>query len=294
MTVPSIQVSPDWQELNLAELSGVLLVVGAPDSGKSTFARYLFNGLRASGRRVAFIDGDPGQSTLGPPTTLTMTFKPDVLDEQSEGSMPVWRYFIGSITPQGHMLPVLVGAARLTEAALQNEAQVVIYDTSGLVEPRSGGLALKNAKLDLLRPQTVIAIQREGELESFLVPLRRSGRTRVFELRPSRAVLRRDAEARRKYRALQFASHFAKAQAIDFEWSRMAVFPYPDFRVHQLVAFEDLPGFTLGLGIVHSINRPGQRVRVLTPLRSLSGVIAMRLGDILVNPDNFNDERMIR
>jgi len=292
MTTISIQVSPDWRALDLDELSGILLVVGAPDSGKSTFARYLYNRLRDLGRRVAFIDGDPGQSTLGPPTTLTMTFKPDALEEWSYGPPQLWRYFIGSTTPQGHMLSVLVGAVRLTQSAQQNGAQVVVYDTSGLVDPTRGGLALKNAKLDLLRPNTVYAIQNESELVPLLLPLRRSGRAKVIELRPSEAAVPRDIEARREHRSRQFASHFAAAEPLELEWSRMAVYPSPDFQVRQIVALEDFLGFTLGLGIVISANRSEQHARLLTPLRSLAGVAAIRLGDLLVNPDNFQDERL--
>jgi len=47
--------------------------------------------------------------------------------------------FVGSITPQGHMLPVLVGAARLAKAAVEYGAEVVVYDTSGLVDVSRGG-----------------------------------------------------------------------------------------------------------------------------------------------------------
>jgi polynucleotide 5'-hydroxyl-kinase GRC3/NOL9 len=293
MTAPSIQISPEWQALNLDGVSGVLLVIGAPDSGKSTFARFLFHSLKDLGRSAAFIDGDPGQSALGPPTTLTLTFDPDRLYQDSNGLVQVWRYFIGSTTPQGHMLPVLVGSARLTQIALQNGAQVVVYDTCGLVEPRRGGLALKNAKLDLLRPAIVYAIQRQGELEPFLLPLRRIGRAQVIELAPSNAVIHRDIDARREHRRRQFVSYFAAARAIEVAWSRLAVFPYPDFRLHRLVAMEDMGGFSLGLGIVLAINRPAQRVRLLTPLRALAGVAAICLGDVLVNPDDYHDEWMM-
>ncbi|OGO37421.1 MAG: hypothetical protein A2W35_16170 [Chloroflexi bacterium RBG_16_57_11] len=292
MTANSIQVSPDWRALDLDNLTGILLVIGASDTGKSTFARYLYDRLRDLGRRVAFIDGDPGQSTLGPPTTLTMTFKPEALDQWSYGLPQTWRYFIGSTTPQGHMLSVLVGAVRLTQAAQQNGAQVVVYDTSGLIDPTRGGLALKNAKLDLLRPSTVYAIQRESELVPFLLPLRRSGRAQVVEIRPSQAAAPRDVDVRREHRARQFANHFSVAEPLELEWSRIAVYPSPDFRVRRLVALEDFLGFTLGLGIVLSANRSEQHVRLLTPLRSLAGVAAIRLSDVLVNPDNFQDERV--
>jgi polynucleotide 5'-hydroxyl-kinase GRC3/NOL9 len=300
MSTRPVQILPEWRALKLDERSGVLLVVGATDTGKSTFARYLFAQLRSQGRKAAFFDGDPGQSSLGPPATLTLTFDPDLPAGLQVGDglhhpapALVWRYFIGSITPQGHMLPVLVGAARLVQAAQNAGAEVVIYDTSGLVEPAKGGLALKNAKLDLLRPSAVFAIQREKELEPLLIPLRRSQRAQLIELRPSPAVTPRDASARRQHRARQFAAYFSSARPVDLEWSRIAVFPYPAFQLHRLAAFEDVLGFTLGLGIVLSMDGPRRQVRLLTPLRSLAGVNAVRLGDVLVNPETFQDERVM-
>lgn len=298
MKALSVDVPSEWQKLELEDLSGVLLILGAPDSGKTTFAHYLFERLRELGRRVAFIDGDPGQSVLGPPTTFTLTFEPDRLlgDQETQRDEPTrcWRYFIGSTSPQGHMLPVVVGAGRLVQTARAAEAQSVVYDTSGLIDPALGGLALKNAKIDLLRPQVVFAIQQEGELEPLLRPLRRSGRAKVVEMRPSPAVTRRDANARREHRMRQFARYFACARSLDLAWTRIAVYPYPAFLQNRLVALEDRSGFTLGLGIVVAIDRRQGRVSLLTPLESLSGVNAVRLGDVLLSPETFKDERIVR
>jgi len=73
----------------------------------------------------------------------------------------------------------------------------------------------------------------------------------------------------------------------------MAVFPYPAFAMNRLVALEDNDGFTLGLGIVISIDRPARRIHLLTRVHSLAGVNAVRLGDVLVNPNTFQDERIV-
>jgi polynucleotide 5'-kinase involved in rRNA processing len=40
-----IDVHPNWEKLTFASLTGVILVVGAPDTGKTTFARYLYRRL---------------------------------------------------------------------------------------------------------------------------------------------------------------------------------------------------------------------------------------------------------
>jgi polynucleotide 5'-kinase involved in rRNA processing len=72
----------------------------------------------------------------------------------------------------------------------------------------------------------------------------------------------------------------------------MAVFPLPLFRVNRLIALENNLGFTLALGIVTRIDRPAQQVTLLTPLSSLAGVDALRLGDLLLDPHTFMDERI--
>lgn len=286
-----LDIPAAWEGLNITE-EGVVLVVGAPDVGKSTFARYLFQRFQQAGKQPALIDGDPGQSSLGPPTTLTLAFD---LTQDGEGlapSGPVKRYFAGATTPSGHMLPVLVGAARLVEVAHQAGAAPVIYDSSGLIDPSQGGLALKSAKVELLQPAALVAIQHQDELEPLLLPLRRSRRVRVIDLRPSPAVVRRSREARRRHRQDQWRRFFHGARPILVPWGRLAVFPYPRFRVNRLVALEDQAGFTLGLGIVTEIDRTARRITLYTSLSSLDGVNALRLGDNLLDPDTFQDEKI--
>lgn len=299
------EIPAAWEKITVSDLSGIVMVIGAPDVGKSTFARYLFRRLSAdfasqqksqqpdahSKIRAAYLDGDPGQSQFGPPTTMTLCFHlPSNGDYLPIGEAR--RYFIGSISPRGHMLPMLVGAARLSQAAFEAGAQCVVYDTSGLIDPSQGGQALKQAKIDLLRPALVVAIQREQELEPILMPLRRSRRVRLITLEPSLAVRRRDSANRQKHRRTQFASYFASSHERVVDWSSTAVFPLPRFSLNRLVAFEDIAGLTLGLGIVIQIDRPSRRVTLLTPLLDLKPVNALRLGDIALNPQGFSESKL--
>jgi len=280
-----------WEQLSTEKLRGVLLVIGAPDVGKSSFARYLYRRLCAEGRAAAFLDGDPGQSTLGPPATLTLAMSAEG-DHAFPPAGRLWRRFVGAVSPRGHMLPVLVGAARLMEAGREAGAEVIVYDTSGLVDPAQGGVNLKLAKIDLLEPAAVFAIQREEELEPLLTPLRRSQRALLIELRPSAAVQPRDPPTRQAHRAAQFAHYFAKARLLALDCGRLAVFPAPNFVFNQLAALEDARGFTLGLGIVRSADlKPGQ-VTLLTPLDSPAGVDALRLGDLTLDPRTWRDQRV--
>ena len=285
-----IEIPPAWERITLSALSGTLLVVGAPDTGKSTFARYLYRRLCTAHERVAFVDGDVGQATLGPPTTMTLA-----LGWPGDDAFPPagarFRVFVGDVSPRGHMLPMLVGAHKLVERARHEGATAIVFDTTGLVDQAHGGGALKRAKVDLLRPSVVVGIQREVELEHLLVSLRRSRRTRVIDLPSSRATQRREVPVRRDHRASCFGRYFRDARPLEIAWQRLAVFPAPVFSPHRLVALEDIDGFVLALGIVASADLARKVVTLYTPLRSVAGVDLIRLGDLAVDPRTFRESR---
>jgi polynucleotide 5'-hydroxyl-kinase GRC3/NOL9 len=294
-----LDIPSDWEEILAAPLRGTIMITGAPDTGKSTLARYLHERLGAAGRRVACLDGDPGQTSLGPPATMTLVTGGGP-DDPPSGRR--WRRFVGAVSPRGHMLPMLVGAAALAAAARHDGADVLIYDTSGLVDPAQGGTALKLAKIDLLRPATVIAIQREDELEPLLEALRRCRWLHLAELRPSPAVEPRDPAARRARRAERFAAYFRGARSVVLRWDRLAVWPNsadaahsqsaPVFTFRQLVALEDAGGFVLGLGIVQATDARTREVTLLTPLASPTEIEALRLGDLTVDARTYQDQKI--
>ncbi len=290
MTNQRLDIPPAWDKINLREAHGTLMVIGATDTGKSTFAQYLYRRLCAEpGRRVAYLDGDPGQSRLGPPTTMTLAFGQSG-DDVFPPAGQHWRRFIQAISPRGHMLPLLVGAARLTQTSRDAGADVLVYDTSGWVGATDGGANLKHAKIELLQPTVVFAIQRDQELVPVLSPLQHSRTVRVVELRPSSAAQRRDVAARQAHRASQFARYLNSARSWTVDWERLAVFPSPRFAFNQLVALEDDAGFTLALGLVELADLKAKRVTLRAPLASLERVQALRLGDVTLDPKTFRDQ----
>ena len=286
-----IEIPPAWERITLSALSGTLLIFGAPDTGKSTFARYLYRRLCARHHRIAFIDGDVGQATLGPPTTMTLALG-EPGDDGFPPAGPRFRAFVGDVSPRRHMLPTLVGAHRLVQKAREEGATAVLFDTTGLVDPAHGGGALKRAKVELLRPTVVVGVQRGSELEHLLVPLRRSHRTRVIDLPASRAVRRREVPVRQEHRAARFRRYFEGSHTLEVVWHRLAVFPAPVFTPHHLVALEDSEGFVLALGIVTVSDLARSVVRLYTPLPSLTGVDAIRLGDLTLDPHTFRESRL--
>jgi polynucleotide 5'-hydroxyl-kinase GRC3/NOL9 len=254
------------------------MVVGASDTGKTTLARYLFQALCQQGVRAAFLDADVGQSTLGLPTTLTLSLASQPGDDRfpPQGARAV--YFVGAVTPRGHMLPTVVGAYRLQQKALVLGAQAIVVDTTGLVDRAQGGKALKQWKIELLAPGTLIGVQQGRELEPILWSLRRDGRIRCVELAVSPYVQERSREARIARRRARLSSYLESAQPRLLNLRQMAVYDLERLSAGALVALQDSEGFALGLGVVEEADRLGGTVTVRTPLPSLEGTTSVRFG----------------
>jgi len=112
------------------------------------------------------------------------------------------------------MLPLAAGLKRLAERASAMGAEVLLVDTTGFVLGPSAR-RLKFHKIDLLRPQHLIALQRDEELEPIL---------RLFEGRKGMAITRlpvgprvipRSFQVRRSYRAQRFVEYFREASLVE-------------------------------------------------------------------------------
>ncbi|MBI4481716.1 MAG: hypothetical protein HY652_02375 [Acidobacteria bacterium] len=211
--------------------NATLLILGGPDAGKTTLARYLIGELAPAGP-VAFLDGDMGQSTLGPPATLGLAFVP------SQRSLPNFLnpalYFIGATSPMGHFLPTVVGHRKLLDAARAAGARTVVIDTTGLV---AGGAAreLKQRKIELLRPDALLCLQRAGELEHILRPYRAAGHPQVVELPVSRSARPKSPDQRREHRERKFRDYFRKSKEHHLSTQTRALWNFPFFAGRSLL-----------------------------------------------------------
>jgi polynucleotide 5'-hydroxyl-kinase GRC3/NOL9 len=279
-------VPPQWLDLGHEDLCGTIMVIGESDTGKSTLARYLYQHHCRQGRRVAYLDADIGQSTLGVPTTLNLAVVGEPGNDSFPPQGPRAVFFVGATTPRGHMLPTVIGTYQLQQRALALGADVVVVDTTGLVDKAQGGKALKQWKIELLAPRVVISLQRRRELEPILWPLRRDPRVRCVELAVSPYVLQRSRGTRIARRRERLSQYFHGAQVRPVSLGQVATYDLELLAVGAILAFQDGDGLTLGLGVIEKVDGPGGTVMVRTPLENLQGVTSVRIGSARWEPND--------
>ncbi len=287
MQTETLKIPAAWRELDLSRWRGPILLIGASDSGKSTWARYLYRQLAARRERVGFLDADVGQNSYGLPATLVLgtSQTPNPIFPPTD-IRRIW--FVGSNTPYRHIASVLVGLYRLMLFALRSEIDTFIVDTSGLVSPEQGGTILKWAQVDLLRPCRIVAIRRERELEPLLAPLRHLPGVTLVELPAAEGVRVRTRAERRAYRAACYRAYFEHAPRTPLPLARLAVFPDRRFIPGRLAALEDRHGFTRALAIVERAS-DDTVIWLRTPWTGKGTVTALRMGSLRIDPDTFED-----
>jgi polynucleotide 5'-hydroxyl-kinase GRC3/NOL9 len=278
MTVAELVIPSAWASFSEEGLEGTVMIIGASDTGKSTLARYLYQEQCRQGCRAAYLDADMGQSTLGLPTTLNLALSTEPGDDRFPPQGMQVTFFTGSITPRGHMLPTVIGAYQLQQKALRAGAQAIVVDTTGLVDRSQGGTALKQWKIELLAPGTVIGLQREGELEPILWPLRRDSRVRCVELAVSPHVVERSRPARIARRNERLARYLEPVRSRLVMLRQTAIYGLEYLAVGALLAFQDREGFALDLGVVEEIDQRGGTVVARTPLTNQENVASIRFG----------------
>jgi polynucleotide 5'-kinase involved in rRNA processing len=80
--------------------------------------------------------------------------------------------FVGSTSPQGHVLPLVGALARLRDRGRAEGADLIVVDTSAMVSGIWGQL-VKYYKVDMLEPDLVVGLQRGEELEPVLGVIQR-------------------------------------------------------------------------------------------------------------------------
>jgi polynucleotide 5'-hydroxyl-kinase GRC3/NOL9 len=271
----------------IALSGGVVMLVGGLDSGKTTLGRSVALSGLAAGHTVAFIDADLGQKTVGPPACvgLRLLRGPADLDPDAHPD-PDQIYFVGATSPQGQLLPLVVGTGMLLTRARDLGADLVVVDTSGLVSGVYGQI-LKYHKVEELRPDVVIGLQRGEELDPILGIIRRffaadvvtiPGPSEVGSTSVEERASRRE-EAMRRYFGVPLQRWRVKPTV--FMPALPALFDQAQLD-RLLVGTSDGEGCYTGIGFLEHSPEEGV-LRLISPVADAPK--ALKLGSVRVDPD---------
>src|SRR5665811_1576538 len=101
---------------DLTAQGGVVMLLGAPDTGKTSFARRLLESAVAAGKRAAYVDADVGQTTVGPPACVGLKWLNEPEDFETLEEADELR-FVGSISPKLLVLQEVIATATLVDLA---------------------------------------------------------------------------------------------------------------------------------------------------------------------------------
>jgi len=292
-----LAISPTWQKA-IDEITGtakLCMVIGPVDSGKSSFCLAAVNAALKAGRRPAMLDLDPGQSDIGPPACLGLgLIKKQIAD--FDQVKPDGLFFIGSTTPVGYLREVSTGSKHLVNKADELGADLLIVNTTGLIS--GPGRALKAAKIRLLKPSHIVAIDAEGETEEVLSAIKQNKPLEILRLLPSSKVKVRDAEERRKRRERQFTEYFKGARKKVLAMDEIT-FPGEAISGREKGWLENLSlglydseDECIGLGILQAIDFDARRLRVLVPRSSKREISGLRFGSLRLTRDGQELEKL--
>ena len=185
----------------------IAVILGKVDSGKTSFCTYLINRLISEKLKVAILDGDLGQSDIGPPCTVAYAFvaKPvtDLYGLKAENA-----FFVGVTSPSEAVNKTIKGMALMKAEILDKMPDFIIINTDGWVEGEEAA-EYKSRLAAELNPDVVFCFQQKDELAPLLVALEKF---RKIMIDSPLAVRQRSREKRKSLRELGYIKYLRGAK----------------------------------------------------------------------------------
>lgn len=217
-TIPASWMTASQGLLNVQTRPAVAIVLGNVDSGKTSFTTYLLNKLVKEKKKTAILDGDLGQSDVGPPCTVAYTFVRRQLTDLFNLETKQVR-FIGVNSPAGLIDKVINALSALKSEIVQQNPDYIVVDTDGWVEGEDA-VYYKTKLVETLCPDIVFMLQQKEELAPLLNTLEKFSKIVVDS--PA-AISQRDREKRKNLRELGYVKYLknAKVQSYPLSWLRI-------------------------------------------------------------------------
>jgi polynucleotide 5'-kinase involved in rRNA processing len=284
----------EWTEfLDSGRLSRgeTAMVIGGTDTGKSTLCLLMANRSLGNGT-VQVLDGDVGQSDIGPPTTVGLGRLSRPVLRLSDAEL-VNASFLGNTSPAYCLRELVEGTKEMANLG-RTMGGAMIVDTTGLVTG-SLGEHLTKELVRVAEPDELVLLQRGDELQY----LAETGIN--LQHLPPLCGARKDLGARRAFRRSRFLGLFGQASPISYDLSRLKIehlqTPRPDGTempwgygdsLEKFGGVGTLVGLYAGrayldLGLLRRVYRQDGTIEVLT--RETGRADRMVLGNLRIGDD---------
>ena len=265
-TIPESWNDPIEAILSVQKKPLIVLLLGKIDSGKSSYCTYLVNKLVNEKCRVAILDGDLGQSDIGPSGTVgyAIASKPvaDLYNLKLKNA-----FFVGITSPIA-IDKTIEGLAAMKAEVLQRPVDFVVVNTDGWV---TGDIAVayKTQLVKDLKPDVIVGVQVEDELRPLIANL---DDTSVIMVEPSSSLSQRSAEKRKTLREMTYARYMKNAKLRNYPLSQLTIEPRKALPKYQepekglLVGLYGSGSKFLGIGILREINHLRKALKVQTAI----------------------------
>jgi polynucleotide 5'-kinase involved in rRNA processing len=281
----SVHVPDAWHDLvERLPSGGRIVVVGASDSGKTTFVWWLADELAGQGD-VVIVDADLGQSRVGPPACVGWTTYGD-----GRGDFE----FVGDVDAANRQVAAISACVRM---ALRGQRLArpkwIIVDTGGYVDGPDA-TEFKGAQVQLLAPATVVALGPPGRLDHLRWPWRGRDEVRWLRLDLAPGCCEKSREQRRAWRRELLADWLLGSVTHEYEIDHLALHHVPlpavldelgrEGIAGTLVGLDDHHGLGLCLGLLERFDLDSTHARVWAPPEA-AGARGLRFGALRLNPD---------
>jgi polynucleotide 5'-hydroxyl-kinase GRC3/NOL9 len=291
-------IPPSWQSAfetfrKLQERPSVAMVVGGVDSGKTSLCTYLINKLIGEKQAVAVLDGDVGQSDLGPPCTVAYALPAKPVTDLF-GLKAADAFFVGVTSPSEAVNRTIEGVARMKSEVLRNAVGFVVVNTDGWVSGEEA-VAYKSRLAETLAPDVIFCIQQEDELSPLLATFEKF-KTVVIDA--PLAVRFRSREKRKNLRELGYVKYLADAKVKVWSLKRLKLEQANALCQSQqpseglLLGLHDAHGRFLGIGVLQEVDCERKTLKARTsvdaePSRVILGKVRLdeSLHEIPASPE---------
>jgi len=292
-------MSQDWSD-NVAEKlidngfvqTGLCLIFGAADTGKTTLAAALTKRL-ASSRPIGIVDADIGQSHIGPPTTVgwAIVTNPSQADFSQLPAAGI--SFVGDVTPVGHLLQLTAAIIQCVKQA-SKAAELIIVDTPGFISGPAAS-ALWWTVQRVLNPTLILAVQRESELSDILAGLppiesfegRRNFDSHLELVKCPSQIRTKSPEERRNYRQGRFNKYFRGSNLHTIRLGDVAVQSTQDLSrtslLSRLVGLRSKQGVDIAVGIIKDWQSEKNIAVVRAPQIDIQEICCLVIGDVTID-----------